>query len=55
MAARCQISVGTTFRTIRDIIDARCRQKKSVHRLYPAIIEKRRSRAWRMYRRLSNE
>ncbi|CAF3057606.1 unnamed protein product [Rotaria socialis] len=27
MAARCHISVGTTFRTIRDIIHARCRQK----------------------------
>ena len=55
MAARCHISVGTTFRTIRDIIHARCRKKRSVHRLYPAIIEKRRSRAWRMYRRLSND
>ncbi|CAM4958066.1 unnamed protein product [Rotaria socialis] len=27
---------------------------RPVHRLYPAIIEKRRSRAWRMYRILSN-
>ncbi|CAF3514295.1 unnamed protein product [Rotaria socialis] len=41
MAARCHISVGTTFRTIRDIIDARCRKKTPVHRLYPAIIENR--------------
>ncbi|CAM4885265.1 unnamed protein product [Rotaria socialis] len=28
---------------------------RSVHRFYPAITEKRPSRAWRMYRRLSNE
>ena len=55
MAARCHISVGTTVRIIRDIIHARCRKKRPVHRLYPAIIEKRRSRAWRMYRRLSND
>ena len=55
MAARCHISVGTTFRTIRDIIHARYRKKRSVHRLYPAIIEKRQSRAWRLYRRLSND
>ncbi|CAM2703707.1 unnamed protein product [Rotaria socialis] len=40
---------------MRNIIHARCREKRPVHRLYPAIIEKRRSRAWRMYRRLSNE
>ena len=55
MAARCHISVGPTFRIIGDIIHARCRKKRPVHRLYPAIIEKRRSRVWRMYRRLSND
>ena len=55
MAARCHISVGTTFRIIRNIIHARCRKKRPVHRLYPSIIEKRRSRAWRTYRRLSND
>ena len=55
MAARCHISVGTTVSIIRDIIHVRCRKKRPVHRLYPAIIEKRRSRAWRMYRRLSND
>ena len=55
MAARCHISVGTTVRIICDIIHARCRKKRPVHRLYPAIIEKRRSRAWRMYRRLSDD
>ena len=55
MAARCHISVGTTFRTIRDVIHAKCRKKRPVHRLYPAVIEKRRSRAWGMYRRLCNE
>ena len=53
-AARCHISVGTTFRIIRDVIHAKCRKKRSVHRLYPTVIEKRRSRAWRMYRRLCN-
>ena len=41
MAARCHISVRTTFRIIRDIIHATCRRKRPVHRLYPAIIEKR--------------
>ena len=41
------------FRTIRDIIHALYPKKRPVHRLYPAIIEKRRSRAWRMCRRLS--
>ena len=45
MAARCHISVGTRFRIIRDIIHARCRKNRPVHRLYPGIIEKRRSRA----------
>ncbi|CAF2734829.1 unnamed protein product [Rotaria sp. Silwood2] len=48
-------SVGTTFRTIRDVIHVKCRKKRPVHRLYQAVIEKRRSRAWGMYRRLSNE
>ena len=43
MAARCHISVGTMFRIIRDIIHAGCRKKRPVHRLYPAIIERRRS------------
>ncbi|CAF4166284.1 unnamed protein product [Rotaria sordida] len=52
MAARCHIGVGTTFRIIRDVIHAKCRKKRPVHRLYLAVIEKRRSRAWRMYRRL---
>ena len=55
MPARCHISVGTKFRIIRDIIHARCRKKRPVHRLYTAIIEKRRCRAWRMYRLLSND
>ena len=55
MAAKCHISVGTTVRIIRDIIHARCCKKRAVHRLYPAIIEKRRSRAWPMYRRLLND
>ena len=55
MAARCHISIGTTFHIIRDIIRAGCRKKRPVRRLYSAIIEKRRSRAWRMYRELSNE
>ncbi|CAF3321268.1 unnamed protein product [Rotaria sp. Silwood2] len=55
MAARCNISVGTAVSIIRDIIHAKCRKKRPVHRLYPAVIEKRRSRAWRMYRRLCNE
>ncbi|CAF4053864.1 unnamed protein product, partial [Rotaria sordida] len=53
-AARCHIGVGTTFRIIRDVIHAKCRKKRPAHRLYPAVIEKRRSRAWRMYRRLCN-
>ncbi|CAF4500628.1 unnamed protein product, partial [Rotaria socialis] len=55
MAARCHISVGATFLTIRDIIHQNVIKKRPVHRLYPAITEKRPSRAWRMYRRLSNE
>ncbi|CAF1521659.1 unnamed protein product, partial [Adineta steineri] len=54
MAARCHIDVGTTFRIIRDVIHAKCRKKRPVHRLYPAVIEKRRPRAWRIYRRLAN-
>ncbi|CAM4898398.1 unnamed protein product [Rotaria socialis] len=29
--------------------------KQSVHRLYPGVIEKRRSRAWRMHHQLCNE
>ncbi|CAF4096697.1 unnamed protein product [Rotaria sp. Silwood2] len=53
--ASYHISVCTTFRTIRDVIHAKCRKKRPVHRLYQAVIEKRRSRAWGMYRRLSNE
>jgi hypothetical protein len=55
MASRCAISVGTTVRIIREIIHAKCRKKRPVHRLYPGAIEKRRSRSWRMYRRLCNE
>ena len=43
MAATCHISIGTTFCIIRDLIHARCRKKRSVHRLYPTIIERRRS------------
>ena len=50
MAARCYVNIGIMFRIIRDIIHVRCRKKRPVHRLYPAIIEKRRSRAWCMYR-----
>ena len=50
MAARCHISVSTVFRITHDIIYVRCRKQRPVHRLYPAIIEKRRSRAWHMYR-----
>ena len=30
-------------------------QRRLVHRLFSVIIEKRRSRAWRMYRRLSSD
>ncbi|CAF2530867.1 unnamed protein product [Rotaria sp. Silwood2] len=55
MAARCSISVGTAVSIIRDIIHATHGKKRPVHRLYPAVIEKRRSRVWRMYRRLCNE
>ena len=55
MTTKYHISVGTTFRIIRDIIHARCRKKRPIHRLYPAITEKSRSRAWCMYRRLSND
>ena len=55
MAAKCDVSVGAVFKIIRDVIHAKCRKKKPVHRLYPAVIEKRRTRAWRMYRRLCNE
>ena len=54
MAPRCHISVGTMFRIIRDIIHARCHKRRPVPRFYLAII-KRRSRAWRMHRRLSND
>ena len=55
MGARCHISVGTTLRIIRDIIHARCGKKRPSHRHYLSIIEKRQSRAWLMYRRLSND
>ncbi|CAF5025865.1 unnamed protein product, partial [Rotaria magnacalcarata] len=46
MAARYYISVGTTCLTIMDVIHAKSRKKRPVHRLY---------RAWSVYRRLSNE
>ena len=46
MAVRCHISVGTALHMIRDVIHAKCRKKRKVHRLYPIIIGKRRSRAW---------
>ena len=49
MATKCHISVSATFCIIRDIIHARCRKKRPVHRLYPVIIEKRRSQTWRIY------
>ncbi|CAF3817942.1 unnamed protein product [Rotaria sp. Silwood1] len=55
MAVRYNISVGTAVSIIHDIIHAKCRKKRPVHRLCPDVIEKRRSGAWRMYRRLFNE
>ncbi|CAF3273033.1 unnamed protein product [Rotaria sp. Silwood2] len=55
IAARCNISVGTAVSIIRDIIHAKYGKKRPVHRLYPVVIEKRRSRLWHMYRRLCNE
>ncbi|CAF4502634.1 unnamed protein product [Rotaria sp. Silwood2] len=55
MAARCNISVDTAVSIIRDIIHAKYGQNRPVHRLYPVVIEKRRSGVWRMYRRLCNE
>ncbi|CAF4792820.1 unnamed protein product, partial [Rotaria sp. Silwood2] len=55
IAARCNISVGTAVSIFRDIIHAKYGKKRPVHRLYPAVIEKRRSRLWHMYRRLCNE
>jgi len=55
MAARCNISYGTVINVIRDVIRAKCLKKKPVHQLNPAVIEKRRSRAWRMYLRLCND
>ena len=54
MAVRYHISAGIMFRTIRDIIREGGHRKRLLHRLYPAIIEERRSRVWRTYRRLSN-
>ncbi|CAF1526814.1 unnamed protein product, partial [Rotaria sordida] len=55
MAARCNISIGAVFKIIRDVIHAKCRKKRPVHRLYLAVIENRRTRGWRMYHRLCNE
>ncbi len=44
MAARCHNSAGTAFGIIRDVIHAKCRKNKQVHRLNPGVIEKRRTR-----------
>ncbi|CAF2760967.1 unnamed protein product [Rotaria sp. Silwood2] len=55
MAARCNVSVGTVMNVIRDVIHAKCLKKRPVHQLNPAVIEKRKRRAWRMYLRLVNE
>ncbi|CAF3866485.1 unnamed protein product [Rotaria sordida] len=55
IAARCNISVGTVINVIHNIIHAKCLKKRSVHQLNPTAIDKRRSRAWRMYLRLFNE
>lgn len=55
MVARCNTSFGTVISVIRDVIRAKCLKKKPVHQLNPGVIEKRRSRAWRMYLRLCND
>ena len=49
MAARFHITVSTAFCIIRDIIHTRFHKKRSVHQLYPAIIENRRARTRGMH------
>jgi hypothetical protein len=57
MAAKCHISISTTFRIIHDIIHAEDPEEREqyIDYIYLAVIKKRRSQAWRMYHRLCNE